>query len=414
MNENRLWSKASRLIGLVVCVLWPPASGQACITRPMTTVGQLCDSTCIIPVVRVEDASKGKGTIKGIDPAAVAAYEKIGATFGWLVQSELGLSFVDGTAVAEHGLLPAFSFKNKPLGQLPDVSNPFGLLFQSDSMTDAGLKELAGLKRLSYLRAAQNTSNRCRAQGTRRLPKSLRSCPAPDRPDRCWPQGTGSPQESQCVHLDQTQVTDAGLKILGGLTNLSSLTLGGTQVTDVGLKELAGLKHLATFNVNFTQVTDTGLKELAAFKNLTVLGLATKHIGDAGLKELAGLKNVTTMFLGDTQVTDVGVKHLAGFHDLSWLVLGGTRVTDAGLKDLARHKKLYWLVLSHTQVTDAGVKELAGLTELTEFFLEGTHVTDAGLKELTGLTRLRSLFLRGTKVTDAGVALLQKACRSVR
>ena len=48
------------------------------------------------------------------------------------------------------------------------------------------------------------------------------------------------------VDLSRTQVTDAGLKELVALKNLTTLNLGSTQVTDAGLKELAALKQLAT------------------------------------------------------------------------------------------------------------------------------------------------------------------------
>ena len=40
------------------------------------------------------------------------------------------------------------------------------------------------------------------------------------------------------VNLSHTQVTDAGLVHLAGLTNLEVLYLYGTQVTDAGLDEL--------------------------------------------------------------------------------------------------------------------------------------------------------------------------------
>ena len=64
-------------------------------------------------------------------------------------------------------------------------------------MTDAGLKELAGLKSL------------------------------------------------QTLDLGDTQVTDAGLKELAGLKSLQTLDLSDTKVTDAGLKELAGAEELA-------------------------------------------------------------------------------------------------------------------------------------------------------------------------
>ena len=40
------------------------------------------------------------------------------------------------------------------------------------------------------------------------------------------------------VYLDGTQVTDAGLKHLTGLTKLQALNLGSTQVTDAGVNTL--------------------------------------------------------------------------------------------------------------------------------------------------------------------------------
>jgi len=89
-----------------------------------------------------------------------------------------------------------------------------------------------------------------------------------------------------------------------------TVSLFGTQVTDAGLKELATLTNLTTLYLGGTDVTDAGLKELAALKNLTTLDLFNTKVTDAGLKELAALKNLTSLYLGGTQVTDAGVKEL--------------------------------------------------------------------------------------------------------
>jgi internalin A len=86
--------------------------------------------------------------------------------------------------------------------------------FNATQVTDAGLKELAGLKSL------------------------------------------------QTLHLRFTKVTDVGLKELAGLKTLQFVTLTYTQVTDAGLKELANLKNLSRLNLMNTQVTDAGVREL--------------------------------------------------------------------------------------------------------------------------------------------------------
>jgi hypothetical protein len=64
------------------------------------------------------------------------------------------------------------------------------------------------------------------------------------------------------LHLDNSQVTDAGLEKLAGLKCLSVLYLNNTQVTDAGLVHLAGLNNLEFLGVYRTQVTDAGVAEL--------------------------------------------------------------------------------------------------------------------------------------------------------
>src|SRR5207253_160541 len=87
------------------------------------------------------------------------------------------------------------------------------------------------------------------------------------------------------VDLDNTKVTDAGLKVLKELKSLQFLDLGD-KVTDAGLKELRELKNLQTLYLNGTKVTDTGLKELKDLKNLRTLEVAFTAVTDAGVKEL--------------------------------------------------------------------------------------------------------------------------------
>ena len=67
--------------------------------------------------------------------------------------------------------------------------------------------------------------------------------------------------------LDGTQVTDAGLEHLKGLTRLQSLDLSGTQVTDAGLEHLKGLTQLQWLSLEGTQVTDAGLEHLKGLTN---------------------------------------------------------------------------------------------------------------------------------------------------
>ena len=138
------------------------------------------------------------------------------------------------------------------------------------------------------------------------------------------------------IELTDTNVTDAGLKELASLTNLSSLNLSQTQVTDAGLKELAHFKNLRILHLWRTQVTDAGLTNLAPLTNLYVLDLNSTQVTDAGLKNLAPLTNLGVLSLPETKVTNAGLKELASHTNLSVLDLRGTLVTDAGVKELQK------------------------------------------------------------------------------
>ena len=64
------------------------------------------------------------------------------------------------------------------------------------------------------------------------------------------------------VHLHEIWVTDAALKELKDLKQLTWLSLTVTQVTDAGLKELKDLKKLASLNLIHVKVTDDGVADL--------------------------------------------------------------------------------------------------------------------------------------------------------
>jgi hypothetical protein len=178
---------------------------------------------------------------KGFDEAAATAWQKAGAQVGWMGKESGSPKFNIGPGEMKE-LMPAFSFnyprfQEKFLVGLPDPGVPFGLEF-GPTMTNAGLKQLAGLKSLKALR------------------------------------------------LGSTQVTDLGLKELAGLKNLQWLDLLYTKVTDAGLKELAGFKNLQSLGLCGTKVTNAGLKHLAGLKNLRTLDLQLTNVTDAGLAKL--------------------------------------------------------------------------------------------------------------------------------
>jgi len=101
-------------------------------------------------------------------------------------------------------------------------------------------------------------------------------------------------QDAWWVSLIDTQVGDAGLAHLQGLTTLEWLTLSDTQVSDAGLAHLEGLTALHWLDLTGTQVSDAGLVHLQKLVTLTELDLFDSQVSDAGIAELrAALPNCT-------------------------------------------------------------------------------------------------------------------------
>ena len=73
----------------------------------------------------------------------------------------------------------------------------------------------------------------------------------------------GGSFSSGILDLSDTEVTDAGLEQLKGVTGLEALALGA-KVTDAGLEHLKGLTELTFLQLFGTKVTDNGVDKLQA------------------------------------------------------------------------------------------------------------------------------------------------------
>ena len=220
-------------------------------------------ASCGLDVFAGADADK-KEAPKPLPREIVKAWRGIGANVGWM-KMDLGDNGPEFQVEGEIRAMTVFQFtewKEGVLAKMPDPGAPFGLCLNLTKVTDAGLKELAGLKSL------------------------------------------------QALYLAGTPVTDAGLKEVAGLKSLQTLDVRWTKVTDAGLKELAGLKSLQRLYLNHCKVTDAGLKELTSLKSLQILNISASDVTDAGLKEVAGLKSLQSLIMWGTKATPAGVAEL--------------------------------------------------------------------------------------------------------
>ena len=120
-----------------------------------------------------------------------------------------------------------------------DLEKVTVLNLHSTEITDAGLKDVAKLQKLTHL-----------------------------------------------VLSNTKKITDAGLKDFAKLQKLRYLSLSGTQITDEGLKEVVKLQKLEALWLSYTKITDEGLKELAKLQKLQELFLDGTKVTAAGVAEL--------------------------------------------------------------------------------------------------------------------------------
>ena len=186
------------------------------------------------------------------------------------------------------------------------------------------------------------------------------------------------------------------------------LSLSGFEVTDDSLRDLPKLKDLVHIAIDNSEVTEAGLKHLAGVKSLVRLEFGVE-MSDMGLKYLADIKGLTHLSIKGNQVTNAGLKEFAVLKDLVYLDLGFSKVTGEGMKELAKMKGIKGLALRGMKETDEGLKELCALKNLTSINLVGTDVTDGGLKHLAGMKNLTFVYLDPRKVSKDAVEQLRKA-----
>jgi hypothetical protein len=213
------------------------------------------------------------------------------------------------------------------------------------------------------------------------------------------------------LRLYGDSLTDDSLLLIGGLTSLESLSIGGS-FPDTGFLHLRNLKSLKCLTVTSPNITARGVAAIARLPNLQTLRItaASPH----GLSELEACESLTFLSLCRANLTDDDLKQIAGLTSLERLDLSGNSLSGRGLRHLSALRNLRELDLSGCGITDGGIKNLSSLVNLEKLDVRHSlRMTDAGLAPLIQLTNLRELNLDCTGVSING-ALQLKELRRLR
>jgi hypothetical protein len=161
------------------------------------------------------------------------------------------------------------------------------------------------------------------------------------------------------LKVDETDVSNAGLKYLVPLKNLIMLSASHTLITGEGLSDIEKLSGLERLELCGTRLSDASISKLESLKQLHLLGLSRTGIGDEGVAHLQALANVERLWLADNQrITDKSVAYLARLPNLHDLDVSGTGITGGSVKYLLQCKGLVHLELNPDKYSPADMKLL--------------------------------------------------------
>jgi len=137
----------------------------------------------------------------------------------------------------------------------------------------------------------------------------------------------------QILDSKQQQIEIKSLGDLPERFTLVGISLNGNpRIADRLLGSLPVSPNLHSIHLNQTDIGNAGLKRLALQPNLIELSLSETQVSSDGLRELRRFTTLQILNLAETKVTDAGVVHLDSLKDLRLLKLQGAAVTAAGAK----------------------------------------------------------------------------------
>lgn len=126
------------------------------------------------------------------------------------------------------------------------------------------------------------------------------------------------------------EFTDAGLAPLAPIADkVVSLDIARSKVTDAGLKAVAAMKNLTELHLENTAVTDAGLDALKPLTSLEYINLYGTKVTDAGAAKLGTLPKLKAIYLWQTAVTKNGVAALKKALPAAHINIGWTAEDDA-------------------------------------------------------------------------------------
>jgi hypothetical protein len=187
------------------------------------------------------------------------------------------------------------------------------------------------------------------------------------------------------LNATMKDLTDDGIKVIGGLSSLTHLNLRIHKMAGTSLEPLRSLTGLERLFVYGETLGDKDLEMLSSFPNLRYVGLGFRQMTGSGLRHLKGATNLEKVDMSFSQLTDAGFNEMPEYESINRLDLGYTKITSASGPKLAKFTGLEYLILAKTEINDQIIEHLAKLKKLKQLEFRDTKLTLAGRKKLKSL-----------------------------
>jgi hypothetical protein len=147
------------------------------------------------------------------------------------------------------------------------------------------------------------------------------------------------------VEFRLSRISDKGLAELKKLDELQSLHfVYCRRFTDEGMRSLGQMSKLKSLTLSHTSIGNRGVSRIAALAGLEQLDLSTNRVGsrsgqyidDGCMRDIAALRKLTALSLRGTEISDTGLRRVQDLAELKTLDVRGTRVTEAGVQRLKK------------------------------------------------------------------------------
>jgi hypothetical protein len=211
--------------------------------------------------------------------------------------------------------------------------------------------------------------------------------------------GVNFVKEMKSLGADATvTVNRPGFLATIGQSEWWKVTINNSAFDDAALARLADRygARIQALELENTAVTDAGLRSLSDFTALRHLKIRDDR--DRNREENSKLP---------PKISDDGIVHLTGLDRLWQLNLSDLPITDRGLAAFNDAPELMSLNLNHTKIQGHSFASLTSLPQLSVLYLDGTAMSDDGLKSLSGATALQDLSLKQVPLTPSAMPFLK-------